>query len=140
VQSGDCDPADIVYFPNFSQRELVSEMERRTGNKLKLRVAGKMMLRLLGLFNPFMREMVEMNYLMTDPLIMDDSALQQLDWTDPQNVVCGRHPADACRSGEYACAGRRSVRIAMNTFTSSAVARLIPVRLSARPWWLRGAP
>lgn len=61
-----------------TQRELVSEMERQTGTKLKLRVAGKTMLRLLGLFNPFMRELVEMNYLMTDPLFMDDSALQQL--------------------------------------------------------------
>jgi len=36
------------------------------------------MLRLIGLFNKFMRERVEMNYLMTDPLIMDDTALQQL--------------------------------------------------------------
>lgn len=61
-----------------TQRELVSEMERQTGTKLRLRVAGKAMLRLIGLFNPFMREMVEMNYLMTDPLIMDDSALRQL--------------------------------------------------------------
>lgn len=61
-----------------TQRELVSEMERLTGRKLKLRVAGKTMLRLIGLFNPFMREMVEMNYLMTEPLIMDDSALRQL--------------------------------------------------------------
>ena len=48
-----------------TQRELISEMERQTGAKLKLRVAGKTMLRLIGLFNPFMREMVEMNYLMT---------------------------------------------------------------------------
>jgi nucleoside-diphosphate-sugar epimerase len=61
-----------------TQRELVSEMEHQTGTRIKLRVAGKTMLRLIGLFNPFMREMVEMNYLMTDPLIMDDSALQQL--------------------------------------------------------------
>lgn len=61
-----------------TQRELVSEMERQTGTKLKLRVVGKTMLRLIGLFNRFMREMVEMNYLMTDPLIMDDAALQQL--------------------------------------------------------------
>lgn len=61
-----------------SQRELVSEMERQTGKKLKLRVAGKTMLRLIGLFKPVMREMVEMNYLLTDPVIMDDSALQQL--------------------------------------------------------------
>ena len=77
-------PAAFGKFWNFAgagvttQREMVSEMERQTGTKLKLRVAGKTMLRLIGLFNPFMREMVEMNYLMTDPLIMDDSALRQL--------------------------------------------------------------
>lgn len=61
-----------------TQRHMVAEMERQTGSKIQLRVAGKTMLRLLGLFNPFMRELVEMNYLMTDPLIMDDSALRQL--------------------------------------------------------------
>lgn len=61
-----------------TQRELIAEMERQTGARLKLRVAGKTMLRLIGLFNPFMREMVEMNYLMTEPLLMDDSALQRL--------------------------------------------------------------
>jgi hypothetical protein len=36
------------------------------------------MLRVIGLFNPLMREMVEMHYLLTEPLIMDDSALQGL--------------------------------------------------------------
>jgi nucleoside-diphosphate-sugar epimerase len=61
-----------------SQRELVSEMERQVGKKLKLRIVGKTMLRLIGLFSPVVREMVEMNYLLTDPLIMDDTALQQL--------------------------------------------------------------
>lgn len=61
-----------------TQRDLVAEMERQTGTRLKLRVAGKTMLRLIGLFNPIMREMVEMNYLMTEPLLMDDSALQRL--------------------------------------------------------------
>ena len=44
----------------------------------RYRVVGKTTLRLLGLFNPFMREMVEMNYLMTDPLIVDDTALTRL--------------------------------------------------------------
>ena len=61
-----------------TQRELLSEMERQTGRKLKLRVVGKTMLRLIGSFVPIMREMVEMNYLITEPLIMDDSALQRL--------------------------------------------------------------
>lgn len=61
-----------------TQQELVAEMERQTGRKLKTRVAGKTMLRLIGMFNPFMRELVEMHYLQTQPVIMDDSALQQL--------------------------------------------------------------
>jgi hypothetical protein len=32
----------------------------------------------LGLFNPLMRELVEMNYLMTEPVVLDDSALTKL--------------------------------------------------------------
>jgi len=61
-----------------TQRAFVSEVERQTGKRLKLRVVGKTMLRLIGLFKPFMREMVEMHYLLTDPVIMDDAALQKL--------------------------------------------------------------
>jgi len=61
-----------------TQRALVDEMERQVGHKVALRVAGKTMLRVLGLFNRMIREMVEMNYLLTDPLIMDDAALQRL--------------------------------------------------------------
>jgi nucleoside-diphosphate-sugar epimerase len=61
-----------------TQRDLVREMERSVGHTIKLRVAGKPMLRLIGLFKPLVREMVEMHYLQTDPVIMDDTALQQL--------------------------------------------------------------
>ena len=61
-----------------TQRALVDEMERVTGRPFKRRVAGKLLLRLVGLFDKFMREAVEMNYLMTEPVIMDDSALRQL--------------------------------------------------------------
>jgi hypothetical protein len=45
---------------------------------LKTRIAGKWMLRVIGLFNPLLREMVEMHYLLTEPVIMDDTALQKL--------------------------------------------------------------
>lgn len=62
----------------ITQRGVVSEIERQTGRALKLRVAGKPLLRLAGLFNPVMRELAEMHYLLTDPLILDDSALQDL--------------------------------------------------------------
>jgi len=61
-----------------TQQALVDEIARQAGRPLKMRVAGKWMLRMLGLFNPLMREMVEMHYLLTEPVIMDDSALQTL--------------------------------------------------------------
>ena len=61
-----------------TQQAIVEEIERQIGHRLRVRVAGKTMLRLLGLFNPLMREMVEMHYLLTDPVLMDDSALQEL--------------------------------------------------------------
>jgi nucleoside-diphosphate-sugar epimerase len=61
-----------------TQQAIVDEIEHQTGHRLRVRVAGKTMLRLLGLFNPLMREMVEMHYLLTDPVLMDDTALQDL--------------------------------------------------------------
>ena len=61
-----------------SQQAIIAEIEKQTGRKLKLRVAGKTLLRLVGLFNPMMREIVEMHYLLTEPVLMDDSALEKL--------------------------------------------------------------
>lgn len=46
--------------------------------KPRLRVAGKFMLRVLGLFNPFVREVIEMHYLWTTPVKLDDTRLRQL--------------------------------------------------------------
>jgi nucleoside-diphosphate-sugar epimerase len=46
--------------------------------KPRLRVAGKFMLRTLGLFNPLLREVVEMHYLWTTPVKLDDTRLRQL--------------------------------------------------------------
>ena len=61
-----------------SQQAMVDEIARQAGRPVKVRAAGKWLLRVLGLFNPLMREMVEMHYLLTEPVIMEDSALQQL--------------------------------------------------------------
>lgn len=44
----------------------------------RFKSALKPLLRLLGLFDPLLREMVEMHYLISSPLILDDSALQGL--------------------------------------------------------------
>ncbi|HUA97942.1 MAG TPA: NAD-dependent epimerase/dehydratase family protein [Terracidiphilus sp.] len=61
-----------------TQRAIVERIYAATGNPMKTLVAGKTTLRLMGLFNPVMREMVEMHYLLTDPLLMDDSRLESL--------------------------------------------------------------
>ena len=46
--------------------------------KTRIRAAGKFVLRVMGLFNPFMREVVEMHYLWTTPVKLDDSRLRKL--------------------------------------------------------------
>ena len=61
-----------------TQRELAERVFKMAGVKPRLRVAGKNLLRVLGIFNPMMREFVEMHYLMTNPVLMDDSALNSL--------------------------------------------------------------
>lgn len=61
-----------------TQREIADQAFAMAGRKPKLRVIGKTMLRLIGLFKPVMRELVEMHYLQTTPVLMDDSALHQL--------------------------------------------------------------
>lgn len=60
------------------QRESATKIWQMAGRKPKFRVAGKTMLRILGLFNPILRELAEMNYLLTTPVLLDDSALQAL--------------------------------------------------------------
>jgi nucleoside-diphosphate-sugar epimerase len=51
---------------------------RAAGRQPKLRVVGKTMLRLFGLFNPFLREVAEMQYLWATPVNMDDRRLRVL--------------------------------------------------------------
>jgi nucleoside-diphosphate-sugar epimerase len=46
--------------------------------KPRIRAAGKFVLRVMGLFNPFMREVLEMHYLWTTPVKLDDSRLRKL--------------------------------------------------------------
>lgn len=61
-----------------SMQEIVAMVGQLAGKPIKARAVGLGMLRVIGLFQPIMRELVEMNYLLTDPFIMDDSALSAL--------------------------------------------------------------
>jgi nucleoside-diphosphate-sugar epimerase len=60
-----------------TQRDFAEQVFRMAGRKPRIRVAGKNMVWFLGLFKP-LRELVEMNYLLTTPVLMDDSALRNL--------------------------------------------------------------
>jgi nucleoside-diphosphate-sugar epimerase len=62
----------------ITQREVAANAYALAGREPRLMVVSKPMLRVLGLFNPILREMVEMNYLMSEPVVLDDSALHGL--------------------------------------------------------------
>jgi nucleoside-diphosphate-sugar epimerase len=63
----------------IAQREFARMVFEQAGRaQPKLMVANKAMLRVMGLFDPIMRELVEMNYLQTEPVILDDRALHDL--------------------------------------------------------------
>jgi nucleoside-diphosphate-sugar epimerase len=62
--------------PSF--QEVVAMVSEMAGKPVKTRALGIGMLRVFGLFQPILRELVEMNYLLTNPFIMDDSALNAL--------------------------------------------------------------
>jgi nucleoside-diphosphate-sugar epimerase len=62
----------------ITTRAFVAQAERAAGKHIKMLVANKTMLRLLGTFNPLLREMVEMYYLFTDPIVLDDTLLHSV--------------------------------------------------------------
>jgi nucleoside-diphosphate-sugar epimerase len=62
----------------ISTRQFAELVFGAVHQKPRLRVAGKFMLRILGLFNPFLREVVELHYLWTTPVKLDDTRLRQL--------------------------------------------------------------
>jgi len=55
-----------------STRDFVTMMFAEIGKKPKLRAASKTMLRFVGVFNPMVREVIEMLYEFEEPFVMDD--------------------------------------------------------------------
>ena len=62
----------------ISTRRFAELVFAAVGQRPRLRVAGKFMLRVLGIFNPFLREVIEMHYLWTTPVKLDDAKLRKL--------------------------------------------------------------
>jgi nucleoside-diphosphate-sugar epimerase len=62
----------------LTERQFIGKLFAAANRPVKVREAGTMLLRVLGLFNPMMRELVEMSYLYETPVLLDDAKLNAL--------------------------------------------------------------
>lgn len=62
----------------ISGNELIAMARRFTGNRKKVSTVGKTMISFLGLFNPNMREVVEMLYLTEEPVVLSGEKYERL--------------------------------------------------------------
>jgi nucleoside-diphosphate-sugar epimerase len=69
-----------------TQNQLVKLIEAELGHKVKTQVAGALILNILGLFNPIMREAVEMLYEWNQPFVMDSSDFQKTFGVKPTSL------------------------------------------------------
>lgn len=74
-----------------TQVELVALMEEELGHKVKFMAAGKIMMSMLGLFIPALRESVEMLYEWDKPFIMDSSKAQKVFGLRPTSLRDSMH-------------------------------------------------
>ncbi len=63
--------------PTLTTREMLELIESELGTKIKVRVAGKTMISMLGLFNPMIKEVKEMMYSWEEPYIVDHSKYEK---------------------------------------------------------------
>jgi nucleoside-diphosphate-sugar epimerase len=61
-----------------TQRKMAEKIFETLNKKPRLMIAPPWMVRVIGWFDKFIRELVEMSYLQTTPVLMDDSALRNL--------------------------------------------------------------
>jgi nucleoside-diphosphate-sugar epimerase len=59
-------------------RQFAGKLFAAANRPVKFREAGPMLLRALGVFNPTMRELVEMSYLYETPVLLDDAKLRRV--------------------------------------------------------------
>jgi nucleoside-diphosphate-sugar epimerase len=60
----------------ISGADFIQKVYLAAGREPRFRTVGRGMLKLAGIFNPFMRELPEMLYLQETPVILDDSKLR----------------------------------------------------------------
>lgn len=63
---------------DITVRDFATRVFRAAGAEPRFRMAGKTLIRVLGVFDKIMREFVEMFYLQTNPVMLDDAKLTRL--------------------------------------------------------------
>jgi nucleoside-diphosphate-sugar epimerase len=82
----------------ITQAEFVGMIQEQLGSKVRIMVGSKFMLQMIGLFNPEVRELVEMIFLWTGPYIIDSRKAEQtfgLQATPMKDAI--RSTVDWCR-------------------------------------------
>lgn len=62
----------------ITTRQFAERVYSAAGAKFRARVAGPTMVKLLGLFSPLMKELSELSYLQSEPVILDDTKLHEV--------------------------------------------------------------
>ena len=57
--------------------EIIEILRKEVGYKKSIRTVSKTMIRFIGIFHPFMREIVEMMYLTEDPVILSGKKYEE---------------------------------------------------------------
>ena len=71
---------EVFHVPNAparSTREIVDMIAEQLGTEVEVQVAPKLLLRVMGLFNPSIREVIEMLYEFEQPFVVDSSKAEQ---------------------------------------------------------------
>ena len=68
-------PYNLAGPGTITTREFAAKVYEAAGARFRVRVAGPTMVRLAGLVSPLMRELSELSYLQSDPVILDDTRL-----------------------------------------------------------------
>ncbi|MBA3872287.1 MAG: NAD-dependent dehydratase, partial [Anaerolineae bacterium] len=61
----------------LTQRQLAALVYKEAGQPLKIRAGGRLILSVMGLFNPNVREIVEMLYEFEKPFVLDSSKFEK---------------------------------------------------------------
>ena len=100
---------DVFHVPNAparTTREIIGMVSVELGAPIKVSVAPRLLLRMLGLFNPTIRELDEMRYEFTQPFIVDSTKAQTRLGIEPtpltdavtETVTWFRHQRDRQRA------------------------------------------